>query len=189
MGESHPAAPKVVCDFTPSALPDLSPAQVTKLIKLLGPRYTPPPIDRAKLSSQRFPTRAQNKRYITDTLSRLVAECKNGEDLFEDVPLDFRHDANRLKNERRKGKFRNCKFPEQWKITEERSRELRKFWAKGEPNPALEEGLRQGLIAGLVDGSRAIQGKVEEDGRRSEITKEREPAMAGGRKMGQRQRT
>lgn len=96
-------------DFTPSAVPDLTAQQSIKLIKLLGVRYNPSK-DRAKMSCEMFPTAAQNKRWLGDTLDKLLAEARDAKDTFEDVPFDFRHHKPKPRHE----------FPEEWKMTGER---------------------------------------------------------------------
>lgn len=109
LGESHPAARKVVLQFCPKDLPGLTEAQRTKLLKLLGPRYNPE-TDIVKMSSEKFEAPAQNKRHLGDLINKLIDEAKNGKDSFEDVPLDLRHHKATKK----------ARFPEQWKLTPER---------------------------------------------------------------------
>ena len=60
-------------------------------------------------------TQAQNKRYLGDTIQRLLAEVRDPEaDSFEDIPLDTRHH-----------KFKKVlEFPESWKMTPERRAQL-----------------------------------------------------------------
>ena len=103
MGETHPAAKKIVLEFCTADLP-LTPAQRTKLIKLVGVRYNPQ-TDVVKMSSEMFETQAQNKRYLGDLVDTLIAEAKDKTETFEDVPLDFRHHKYKQKLE----------FPEAWK--------------------------------------------------------------------------
>ncbi|TKA63569.1 hypothetical protein B0A55_08953 [Friedmanniomyces simplex] len=114
MGESHPAASKVVVTFDPSDIPDMTHAQREKLRKLVGVRYDFSK-RRVKMSCESFETQAQNKRYLGDLIATLIAEAKDPTaDSFEDVPLDTRHVKIRPK-------FR---FPSAWKLTEERKVEL-----------------------------------------------------------------
>lgn len=113
MGETHPAASKIVLEFCTADLPSLSPAQRTKLIKLVGPRYNPE-TDVVKMSSEMFETQAQNKRYLGDLVDTLLTEARNEEDMFEDVPLDFRHHTFKPK----------VVFPEKWKMGKEKRRAL-----------------------------------------------------------------
>ena len=113
MGEEHPAASKIVCEFCTRDLPDLTEHQRIKLIKLVGVRYNPE-TDVVKISCESFEHQAQNKRYLGDLVQKLIAEAKNEEDMYEDIPLDFRH--HKFK--------RKLLFPEDWKITSERREEL-----------------------------------------------------------------
>ena len=140
MGETHPAARKIVVEFCTSDLPDLTAAQRTKLIKLVGPRYNPE-TDVVKMSSEMFETQAQNKRYLGDLVDTLIAEAKNEEDMFEDVPLDFRHHKFKRKPQ----------FPDGWKMTSERKNELQ----LERERQALEEERKrsEGMI---TDGIRII---------------------------------
>ncbi|KAI9661329.1 MAG: 37S ribosomal protein S24, mitochondrial [Alyxoria varia] len=114
MGETHPGSRKVAMDFSPHDLPDLTHTQRDKLIKLLGARYDPYK-QQSRISSDQFPTSAQNKRHTLDVLDKLLYEARYGRDSFEDVPFDFRHAKDR----------RKLVFPEAWKMTEERKEELR----------------------------------------------------------------
>ena len=114
MGETHPASKKIVLEFsTKDLLTVLTPRQRDKLIKLVGPRYNPS-TDVVKMSSEMFETQAQNKRYLGDLVDTLIDEAKNGADMFEDVPFDFRHHKEK----------KEVVFPEGWKMTEERRRQL-----------------------------------------------------------------
>ena len=119
MGETHPASKKIVLEFCTRDLGDLSEQQRLKLVKLVGVRYNPE-TDVVKMSSEMFPTQAQNKRYLGDLVDTLVAEAKDGEDTFEDVPLDFRHHKWK----------RKLVFPEHWKMTERRRAQLEADRAK-----------------------------------------------------------
>lgn len=145
MGETHPAAKKVVLEFCTRDLPGLSEAQRIKLVKLIGVRYNPD-TDLVKMSCEMFETQAQNKRYLGDLVDTLMAEARDASDMFEDVPLDFRHHKPKPKFE----------FPEQWKLTEERRAQL-------------DENLRQRELAEkereetgrLVDGAKIIEQVME----------------------------
>ncbi|KPI40264.1 37S ribosomal protein S24, mitochondrial [Cyphellophora attinorum] len=121
MGESHPAARKVTLTFTTTDLarslePNLTEPQVLKLQKLLATRYNPFN-DRVHMSSEKFPNAAQNKRYLGDLLATLIKECRNEEDMFEDIPLDTRH----VKREKMKQRYQ---FPVGWMMTEGRVAQL-----------------------------------------------------------------
>ncbi|KAL9105034.1 MAG: hypothetical protein Q9163_000047 [Psora crenata] len=116
MGETHPAEKKVVVEFCTrdiAHLTDLTEPQRIKLIKLVGVRYNPD-TDVVKMSSETFETQAQNKRYLVDLVGTLVKEAKNEEDMFEDVPLDFRHHRTK----------KRLAFPEEWKLTGSRRQQL-----------------------------------------------------------------
>lgn len=113
MGEDHPAGKKIVVEFSTADLPDLTPTQRVKLVKLAGPRYNPE-TDVVKMSCEMFETPAQNKRYLGDLVDELLAEARNATDTFEDVPLDFRHHKFESKPV----------FPDEWKLTEEKARSL-----------------------------------------------------------------
>lgn len=115
MGERHPAEPKVVVelcskDLTPKYL---SEQQRQTFLKLVGPRYNPE-TDLVRMSSEKFPARAQNKRYLGDLVNKLIKEAKEG-DSFADIPLDLRHHTPS------KPKLR---FPESWNLTEARKKQL-----------------------------------------------------------------
>jgi small subunit ribosomal protein S35 len=112
LGESHPAANKVVVEFSPPDL-SLTPQQTAKLIKLAGPRYNPS-TEVIKLSCESFDTQPQNKRHLGDTIAALLAEAKDATDTFEDVPFDFRHHKVKKRFE----------FPKEWAMTEKRRVEL-----------------------------------------------------------------
>lgn len=113
MGESHPAAKKVVVQFCPKDLPGLTEVQRLKLIKLVGTRYNPDN-DMVKMSSEKFEAPAQNKRYLGDLVNKLIDEAKNGADDFKDIPLDLRHVKPK----------KNIKFPEGWRLSTQRVQEL-----------------------------------------------------------------
>lgn len=115
MGESHPAEPKVVMelssrDLTPKYLTE---AQRVTFLKLVGPRYNPE-TDIVRMSCEKFPARAQNKRYLGDLINTLVKEAKEG-DSFADIPLDLRHHTPSKPK---------TPFPDSWNMTEERKKEL-----------------------------------------------------------------
>ncbi|KAL8854083.1 MAG: hypothetical protein Q9221_001206 [Calogaya cf. arnoldii] len=145
MGETHPAAKKVVLEFCTCDLPDLSEAQRIKLVKLIGVRYNPE-TDLVKMSCEMFETQAQNKRYLGDLVDTLMAEAKDASDMFEDVPLDFRHHKAKPKFE----------FPEQWKLTEERRAQLEENRRQRE----LREKEREDA-GRLVDGAKVLEQVME----------------------------
>ncbi|KAI5855867.1 mitochondrial ribosomal subunit protein-domain-containing protein [Tricharina praecox] len=89
MGEDHPAESKVVLEFSPADL-GLDIGQQAKLVKLVGRRYHPGKRI-VKMSCEMFEHQAQNKRYLSDLLDKLIVEAKDATDTFEDIPVDFRH--------------------------------------------------------------------------------------------------
>lgn len=108
LGEHHPAAKKVVVEFTTkdlAAASSLTEAQRIKLIKLVGVRYNPSK-DLVRMSCEKYGEPAQNKRYLGDLVNKIVAEAKDTTDMFEDVPLDFRHHKPKKVHV----------FPESWKV-------------------------------------------------------------------------
>jgi small subunit ribosomal protein S35 len=113
MGEAHPAAKKVVLQFCTRDLSSLTETQRIKLIKLVGVRYNPD-TDVVKMSCEKFEEPAQNKRYLGDMVEKLIKEAQNADDMFEDVPLDFRHHKPK----------RRLVYPDGWKLKEENVRRL-----------------------------------------------------------------
>ncbi|KAJ6083920.1 hypothetical protein N7486_010720 [Penicillium sp. IBT 16267x] len=114
MGEQHPAEPKVVVEL---ASKDLTPKHLTEaqrqtFLKLVGTRYNPQ-TDIVRMSSEQFGSRAQNKRYLADLINSLIKEAKTG-DSFADIPLDLRHHKPKVRPQ----------FPDSWKMTDERRRQL-----------------------------------------------------------------
>lgn len=118
-GETHPAEKKVVVEFATRDLvakeaAGLTEAQRIKLIKLAGPRYDPR-TDIVKMSCEIHETQIANKKRLSDIIDTLIAEAKDPQDMFEDVPVDFRHIKLKPKYE----------FPEGWKLnTEEKRQQL-----------------------------------------------------------------
>jgi small subunit ribosomal protein S35 len=115
MGEQHPAENKVVVELSSKDLVQqkhLTEEQRQTFLKLVGPRYNPD-TDIVRMSTEKFTTRAQNKRYLGDLVQSLIKEAKEG-DSFKDVPLDLRHHKPKPKYE----------FPESWKMTEARQKQL-----------------------------------------------------------------
>lgn len=74
MGEWHPAEKKVVVEFCPDDLA-LTDVQRRKLTKLAGARYN---VEKGtiKMSCESFEHPAQNKRYLSDLIAKLIAEAK-----------------------------------------------------------------------------------------------------------------
>lgn len=146
LGEEHPAASKVVLEFSPFDLPDLNEGQQDKLIKLLGVRYNPA-TRLAKMSHEAYDAQAQNKRYLLDRLQELLHEAKHGEDTFADVPFDFRHHKSKKWHE----------FPKEWIATPERLQQLRLKRANEEG-----KGTREVADETLVDGNDIVQRALQE---------------------------
>ncbi|CCG83137.1 Inner membrane protein oxa1-2 [Taphrina deformans PYCC 5710] len=103
-GEDHPSTSKVVLEVDIRKL-GLEKVDMIKLMKLAGTRINHDTYQ-LKMSSERFLDPAQNKKYLSDTLDRLVTEAKDKSDTFEDIPLDRRH----MKNNRKPP------FPKEWNI-------------------------------------------------------------------------
>ncbi|PYI12271.1 37S ribosomal protein Rsm24 [Aspergillus sclerotiicarbonarius CBS 121057] len=135
MGEQHPAEPKVVVelsskDLTPKYLTE---AQRQTFLKLVGVRYNPQ-TDIVRMSCEKFSLRAQNKRYLGDTIKALIKEAKEG-DSFADVGLDVRHHKPKVSH----------RFPESWAMTPERKKQLEARRAE-----------RQRQQQELVDGNKVV---------------------------------
>jgi small subunit ribosomal protein S35 len=163
MGEVHPAARKIVVEFTTTDLAhpecaNLTEPQRRKLIKIVGVRYNPD-TDVVKMSCEKFEHAAQNKRYLGDLVGQIVAECKDPEaDTFEDVPLDFRHHKSK----------KVLTYPAEWKLSPERVKALMEV--RAERRKGAEKKV-------LVDGRKEVQRYAQlTEGRREG---ERVPVMAG----------
>ena len=139
-GEKHPAEKKVVVQFSPEDL-KLTPPQVLKLKKLAGTRYNPQ-TKLVKMSCESFEHPAQNKRYLSDLVDKLIVSAKDKTDMFEDVPLDMRHH-----------KFKKpLKFPKAWNLTPEK----RELLSQHREKLLLEDKARvEG--EGFVDGQACIE--------------------------------
>lgn len=141
MGEKHPAEPKVVVEL---ASKDLTPTYLTEaqrqtFLKLVGTRYNPQ-TDVVRMSCEQFGSRAQNKRYLADTVNSLIKEAKTG-DSFADIPLDLRH---------HKPKFRP-QFPPEWRATKKRLENLA---------ARREERLIAEKENGIVDGNEVVASAI-----------------------------
>lgn len=64
-------------EFCPNDLVDLTDVQRLKLQKLAGARYNPEK-DIVKMSCEKFEHQAQNKRYLGDTVQKLIEAAKVG---------------------------------------------------------------------------------------------------------------
>ena len=177
MGESHPASRKVVVTFQPSSLPDLNEQQLSKLLKLAGARYNPS-TQTVKISCESFETQAQNKRYLADTISTLITAAQDLQtDSFEDVPLDTRHHKPRTRH----------RFPEAWKMTPERRKELaekRRVALLEEGKKIEEDRLVNGLAA--IEQARKIDVKAVEAPVMAKAKQAMPVGKMGKREMGQK---
>lgn len=169
-GESHPASRKVVVTFKVKKIAGLTEKQQEKLRKLAGSRYRLH--DKAsgwddviRMSCESFETQAQNKRFLGDTIEKLVKEAKDETDMFEDVPLDLRH----VKKEKQ------FTFPEEWKITSENGRQAE--LEERRRALLLEEGERVEQNT-VVSGAAAI-----EAARQVSLRQLEEPVMAEARQQ------
>ncbi|KAJ6189607.1 hypothetical protein N7519_004515 [Penicillium mononematosum] len=143
MGEQHPAEPKVVVEL---ASQDLTPKYLTEaqrqtFLKLAGTRYNPQ-TDIIRMSSEKFGSRAQNKRYLADVVNSMIKEAKEG-DSFADIPLDLRHHKQKTR----------LQFPESWNMTEARRNQLA---ARRKERLAAEE-----TRAALVDGNSIVSDAIK----------------------------
>jgi len=179
MGEQHPAERKVVVEFDPQRL-GLSDGELTKLIKLAGPRFNPS-TSVIKMSCESFETAAQNKRYLGDLVDMLIKEAKDTSDTFADMPLDFRHHKPKV--------FHH--FPEEWKMTQKRREVLLDDLARQKAAETLR--IQQGLE---VDGKMFVP--MGPESRRAEqlrsLQVERERVLKSGvwpegRKVTEEERT
>ncbi|KAJ8662885.1 hypothetical protein O0I10_001061 [Lichtheimia ornata] len=100
LGEGHPVERKVVLSVKVTDL-KLSDSERHKFLLLAGPRYHVD-TDELILSSEKFPHRKQNKKYVRDTLNALLKESKNANDTFADIPLDLPQPKKKLQ------------FPKEW---------------------------------------------------------------------------
>ncbi|KAF2744706.1 hypothetical protein M011DRAFT_408065, partial [Sporormia fimetaria CBS 119925] len=165
LGERHPAANKVVVEFSVSDMPNLTQMQKDKLIKLAGPRYNPD-TDCVKMSCEMFDSLPQNKRFLGDTISKLLAEARDGKDTFADVPFDFRHHKPKVRHE----------FPKEWILTAERKKYLEEKRQK--MLKADDERTQNGT---LIDGLKIIETSLPSPGaEREPVTM---PAQRGKKKL------
>ncbi|KAH0426171.1 hypothetical protein CcaCcLH18_10499 [Colletotrichum camelliae] len=169
MGEHHPAEKKVAVEFSPVDL-NLTPVQADKLRKLAGARWHPEK-DIIKMSSEKFEHQAQNKRYLCDLVDTLVATAKDPKDTFEDIPLDTRHHQSKEKP----------RFPVEWRMTEERRKELAAFREQGEKADAakIEDGL---LIDGMGTIERFLEQPVVVEGKEAELVAVRRSGAKNARR-------
>lgn len=188
MGEMHPASKKVVVEFAPADLPDLTEKQRLKLVKLAGARWNPAK-ETVRMSCESFESQAQNKRFLGETIGKLLAEAKDpNADSFEDIPLDLRHVENKRMQRKQKALHRArlgnpiTGFPVEWRMTEERRAELEaRRSAQIEAPAAAEQAGAEAAAEGnakveAVSGLDAI-----EQARKIDLQKVEEPLMAEAR--------
>ncbi|RKF53243.1 putative 37s ribosomal protein [Golovinomyces cichoracearum] len=146
MGEQHPAENKVVLEFSPSDISDLTDSQRLKLRKIAGVRWNPER-DIVKMSCESYGTQAQNKRYLGDVFASLVREAKDTTDTMEDIPISTKHHT-----------FKKVpQFPREWIINESRQKELEKH--RRELLKKDKDLETEGL---LVDGVSYVQKMLED---------------------------
>lgn len=177
-GESHPASTKVAVQFRiMDVTKGWSEIQIDKLRKIAGTRYRPVAMKKTvdqvipehiHMSCESFESQAQNKRYLVDTINKLLAEAQDlSTDSFEDVPLDTRHDT------RKKWLKYSRDFPEEWKLNDEK-------------REALEEKRRKLLLAEArkVEQGRIFSGAaaIEHD-RQVKLNEIEEPVMVQAQRM------
>ncbi|KAK9469833.1 mitochondrial ribosomal subunit protein-domain-containing protein [Lipomyces arxii] len=119
LGQTHKAESKVVVEANVDEIKSTyfgqdqdSDKRLHKFKVIAGQRYNPT-TNKFKMSSENFPNSVQNKKYLVDTLKRLLSESKDisSED-FADIPLDTRHI---------KKKKQFMAFPHEWKRPQDSS--------------------------------------------------------------------
>ncbi|CEP18952.1 hypothetical protein [Parasitella parasitica] len=100
LGEGHPVERKVVLSVKVADL-ELNETVKHKLLLLSGPRYNVN-TEELIMSSEKFPHRKQNKKFLIDTLQKLIKEAKDPKDTFADIPLDLPKPKQKLE------------FPKEW---------------------------------------------------------------------------
>ncbi|KAJ3369123.1 37S ribosomal protein S24, mitochondrial [Allomyces arbusculus] len=113
LDRSHPMSRKVTLIVRLAELikaEKLSAQELHALQLLAGPRYCP--VEKTfTMAADRFPYRAQNKRFLGDTFAELLRQAKANATTFEDVPLDTRHAEKKIKARAKEAKL---KFPKEW---------------------------------------------------------------------------
>ncbi|TFY64047.1 hypothetical protein EVJ58_g2881 [Rhodofomes roseus] len=135
-GEDHPAIRKRTVVVPVARLPLKDEAAIHKFKLLAGTRWTPePPANSGvspleetqehgyfSISCEDFPVGAQNLKWASDALDRLLTEANNTKDSFEDIPLDTRHIESKQRKEakgdhlygRRRVRPSLRDFPKEW---------------------------------------------------------------------------
>ncbi|CAG8613689.1 17824_t:CDS:2 [Cetraspora pellucida] len=88
IGEEHPIQNKVVMTVKEKDL-SLNKEQLHKFKVLCGPRYDGK--GEFKFSCEKFPHQAQNKKYLSDLMDRLLKEARDDTETFDNIPVDLRH--------------------------------------------------------------------------------------------------
>ncbi|KAI0687781.1 mitochondrial ribosomal subunit protein-domain-containing protein [Cytidiella melzeri] len=129
-GEAHPVERKRTVVVPVARLPLKDGAARHKFKLLAGVRWTPePPKDSGisvgekngqhgfvKISCEDFPLPAQNLKWVSDTLDRLIGESNKGKDKFSDLPLDTRHLEAKVRKTKGRGRSQPSikDFPKEW---------------------------------------------------------------------------
>lgn len=194
MGEAHPAAKKVVVEFAPADLPNLNEKQRLKLVKLVGARWNPDK-EIVRMSCESFETQAQNKRFLGETIGKLLTEARDPKaDSFEDIPLDLRHVENKRMQRKQKALLRarlgnpNTGFPVEWRMTEERRAQIDAIRnaALELEAPAVEQTATEGVEgeanAQAVEQKKLVSGlDAIEEARKIDLARAEQPLMAEAR--------
>jgi len=164
--EPHPADRKVVVEFKVADFA-LSQKRALKLKKLVGARYDPQS-DKVKMSCESFETQAQNKRYLGDTIVKLLAEVNDPKsDSFADVPLDLRHYKAK----------KTPVFPKEWLLTRPRFDELLEK-RENEEKKHVQLLEQSGVVSGLEEIDFAVRDRVQK-GSVPELEESKIPATKG----------
>lgn len=128
-------------EFQVNDLQDMTPQQKDKLIKLAGPRFKPD-TGLVKMSCEMFDTQDQNKRFLGETIKKLLDEARDPKDTFADVPFDFRYHKTKPRYE----------FPKEWALTPERKQYLEEKRRK-----LAESDYQREELGTIMDGQKVVQ--------------------------------
>lgn len=131
----------MVVEFQINDIKDLTQLQKDKLIKLAGPRFNPT-TGYIKMSCEMFDTQDQNKRFLGETIKKLLDEARDPKDTFADVPFDFRYHKIKPRHE----------FPMEWALTPERKQYLEEKRRK-----QLESDYQREETGRIIDGHKVLQ--------------------------------
>lgn len=118
------------------------------------------------MSCELFDTLPQNKRFLGDTISKLLAEARDPKDTFADVPFDFRHHKPKVRYD----------FPNEWVLTVERKKYLEE--KRAQQLKLDDERTQNGT---LVNGVKVIENALPF------MAPEPEPVMVAARGRGMKQ--